>query len=676
MVEKCLQTEILLELVFSVSLEKNEHLILKKSLPLYLRKLNCFLAGVLKINEDKSLNELMIMPFAAGKSADWDCVKTYFMTLDLNEREICPQFIYNNQYYYGLCLNGFGLLVLGRKKAFDTFFYKELENVVRHLGKALIQSNEIEKRQLTEDKLVESEHRLSMLMQESPSDIEVYDANGLQISVNKAYEKLWGISASETLNSFNILECNSIKETGLIKYIEKAYEGEPISLYNYQFKPQSIVPLVYQNKERWLSSRIYPLKGKNDEVTHIVITHEDVTQQKESEIVLRKAKEKAEESDRLKTAFLANMSHEIRTPMNGILGFAELLKQPNFDEIDQGLYIDLIEKSSERMLNIIDDLVNISKIESGQMELHISEININGQIHGICNSFYEEAESKDLELKITSFLSMDECAVKTDSEKLNKILRNLTKNAIKYSKRGIVEIGVEKKGDFLEFYLKDEGIGIPLERQEAIFDRFIQADIGDKRAFEGAGLGLSISKAFVEMLGGEIWLKSQEGIGSTFYFTIPCGKRLIDMGLVERVGNNYELNQSDMSLKVLIVEDDNISKNFLELLVKPLSREVIIARDGAEAIQLYNENQDVDLILMDMKMPEMDGYEATRKIREINKNVIIIAQTAYSLIGDRDKSIEAGCDDYITKPIFKDKLMTLIHKHFKDSIENPTPNKS
>ena len=279
-------------------------------------------------------------------------------------------------------------------------------------------------------------------------------------------------------------------------------------------------------------------------------------------------------------------------------------------------------------------------------------------------------------MKITSSLSKDDCVIKTDREKLYTILINLTKNAIKYSDRGIVEIRVDKKEGFLKFYVKDSGIGIPLERQEAIFDRFIQADIGDKRAFEGSGLGLSISKAFVEMLGGKIWLESKEGIGSTFYFTIPCNIGFKEENLSEYVYTNYELNQSGMSLKILIVEDDNISRDFLELLVKPLSQKIIFAKNGLEAVKSFEENQDIDLILMDMKMPVMDGYEATRQIRQMDKDVIIIAQTAYSLIGDRDKSIEVGCNDYITKPIFKDKLMNLINKYFKNIVENSISEKS
>jgi len=676
MVEKYLQTEILLELVFNVSLEKNEHLILNKSLPLYLRKLNCFLAGVLKRDEEDKVSELMVMPFAAGKSDDWDKVKTHFSSLSLEDRQNCPQFIHNNLYYYGLCLNGYGIFILGRKKIFDPFFIKELQNVVHHLSKVLIQSNEIEKRRIAEDKLIESEHRLSMLMQESPSVIEIYDTNGLQVAVNKASEKLWNMPASETLFNFNILKSKILMEADLIKYIKKAYQGEPVSIFDYKFKYQNLIHSSNIDLDRWLSTRIYPLTDQHGEITHIVINHEDVTKQKEFEHRILKAKEKAEESDRLKSAFLANMSHEIRTPMNGILGFTDLLKRPAFDEADQNVYIELIEESGARMLSTIDDLIYISKVESGQMELLISDTDINKQIEYVYNSLIAEADSKNIELHISGLLGDNETIIRTDREKLDVILRNLVKNAIKFSKKGSVEINVRKKGDHIEFFVKDMGIGVPEERQDAIFDRFIQADVGDKRAFEGTGLGLSITKAFVNMLGGDIWIKSKENVGSTFYFTLSCKLELDEVGKSENEVLNFELNQSEMSLKVLIVEDDNISRNFLELLVKPLSKQVIVAENGFEAVKSLEENQDVDLILMDMKMPVMDGYEATRQIRKVNKNVIIIAQTAYSLIGDRDKSIEAGCNDYITKPIFKDKLINLIHKYFNHIVENSISEKS
>lgn len=670
MVKKSLQSEILLELVFSVSLEDNEQLILNKSIPLYLKRLNCFLSGVLKKDKEGNLHELMVMPFAAGKTDEWESVKTYFCSLDFEARLKCPLLIHNDFYYYGLCLNGYGLIILGRKKAFDHFFSKELQNVAHHLGKILIQSNEIERRLNTEKKLRESENRLSMLMQESPSVIEIYDVDGLQISVNKAYEKLWGVQASKTLFHFNILKDKAIKDAGLNKYIERAYHGESVSLHDYQFQTKMMEPSAYSSHERWLSTKMYPLKNQHGEVTHVVLNHEDVTKQKEAEIKILKAKDRAEESDRLKSAFLANMSHEIRTPMNGILGFADLLKYPVHYELDRDMYIDLIEESGARMLNIIDDLIYMSKVESGQMEISVSETSINKQIESVYNVFQSEAKSKNIEFSVTKLLPKNGSIIRTDREKLNIILTNLVKNAIKFCVEGSIEISVVNKGDCLEFLVKDTGIGIPKERQEAIFDRFIQADIGDQRAFEGAGLGLSISKAFVDMLGGEIWLKSKQGIGTTFYFTLPLNLDVEEDDSLKHEMFSSKFNQNDMNLKVLIVEDDNVSMNLIDLLLKPLSREIITAKNGEEAVKLYAENQDIDLILMDIKMPELDGYAATRQIREMNKGVIIIAQTAFVLPGDKEKSIAAGCNDYITKPIFKEKLMRLISKYFNNLVEH------
>ena len=233
------------------------------------------------------------------------------------------------------------------------------------------------------------------------------------------------------------------------------------------------------------------------------------------------AKEKAEESDRLKSAFLANMSHEIRTPMNGILGFAELLKDPNLSGDEQLDYIRIIEKSGTHMLNIINDIVDISKIEVGLMKIEMRESNVNEQIEYIYNFFKPEAEAKGLNLLFKNSLPAKEAILKTDREKVYAILTNLVKNAIKYTNKGSIEFGYTRKVNCLEFYVKDTGIGIPKGREEAIFERFIQADIGDINARQGAGLGLAIAKSYIKMLGGKIWVESEEGVGSTFYFTIP-----------------------------------------------------------------------------------------------------------------------------------------------------------
>lgn len=260
---------------------------------------------------------------------------------------------------------------------------------------------------------------------------------------------------------------------------------------------------------------------KNDEVVGASCFGSDITDRKLTEFELRKAKERAEESDRLKSAFLANMSHEIRTPMNGILGFAELLKEPDLSEDEQQEYINIIGESGTRMLNIINDIVDISKIEANLMELSFGKSNINDQMEYLYSFFKPEVEAKGMKLSYKSALSLIEANIYTDGEKVYAILTNLIKNAIKYSDKGSIEFGYIKKGNFLEFYVKDSGIGIQKDRQVAIFDRFVQADIADYQARQGAGLGLSISKAYVEMLDGQLWVESEEGVGSTFYFTLP-----------------------------------------------------------------------------------------------------------------------------------------------------------
>jgi CheY-like chemotaxis protein len=387
------------------------------------------------------------------------------------------------------------------------------------------------------------------------------------------------------------------------------------------------------------------------------------------------AKEKAEESDRLKSAFLANISHEIRTPMNGILGFVELLKEPDLTGEEQQEYFQIIEKSGERMVNIINDIVDLSKIESGQIKVSISETNVNEQIEFVYALLRQEIEQKGLQISFENSLHEKDVIIKTDKEKLYAILSNLVKNAIKFTKKGFIEVGcglVETHGsgslkepDLLQFYVKDTGIGIRHEQQEFIFERFRQGSESLNKNYQGAGLGLSISKAYVEILGGEIWVESEEGLGSTFYFTLPFLVESNEKGVFNK--NNIIGNQEKQikKLKILIVEDDDGSSKFLNLAVRQISKKTLIVENGHEAIEACHNNPDIDLVLMDIQMPEMDGYEATRQIRQFNTDVIIVAQTAFALSGDNEKAIAAGCNDYVAKPIQKDQIIALVEKYFK-----------
>ena len=384
---------------------------------------------------------------------------------------------------------------------------------------------------------------------------------------------------------------------------------------------------------------------------------------------LRLAKEKSQESDRLKSAFLANMSHEIRTPMNGILGFAELLKRPNLTGKEQQQYIKIIETSGTRMLNIVNNIVDISKIESGIIEINNKTTNINEQIEFLTSFFAPEIEKKGLRLVYSKTFTTDKAYIETDVEKLYGILTNLLKNAIKHTYKGAIEIGYylkpDNQQDLLEFFVTDSGDGIPEDRINVIFDRFMQADMSNKTAYQGAGLGLSISKAYVEMLGGEIWVESEHGIGSTFRFTIPYKQVAAAVKTeTEKIVMAENKEKSIARLKVLIVEDDPGMEFLLSETVQEFCSELLIARDGMEALEISKNNPDIDLILMDVRIPKMDGYETTEEIRQFNKDVVIIAQTACAFSSDRDKAMEVGCNDYVSKPIDTELFEALMKKHF------------
>ena len=421
---------------------------------------------------------------------------------------------------------------------------------------------------------------------------------------------------------------------------------------------------------KWLDMRSYPILDDAGNIEYVIEHLRDITDIKNIEHALIKSKEKAEESDRLKSAFLANISHEIRTPMNGIIGFSELLKNPRIRDAEMHDYTSIISKSCSRMLNIINDLIDISKIESGQMVLNISDFNINEQTNYLLNFFRPSAEEKGLKISGRNTLPDDKAIIRTDKDKVLGIITNLINNAIKFTKNGSIEFGYEKKGEIVEFYVSDSGVGIHVKNRETIFERFRQGEDSLNRNYEGAGLGLYISKEYVKMLGGKIWFESNDGIlpfneGTTFYFTIPLDDEPDNANLINDNNSEGDAGLRVENLKVLIAEDDEPSALFLSRIMNFCSREILVARNGKEAVKLYLDNPDLDLIMMDIKMAEMDGYEATRQIRQLNKEIVIIAQTAYAQKGDRQLSIEAGCTDYITKPINKDELLALINKHCK-----------
>jgi PAS domain S-box-containing protein len=528
-------------------------------------------------------------------------------------------------------------------------------------------SRDITLRKKSELALIESEHFAKTIANSTPALLYLYDfEKEKNIWTNEVHKHFFEDLRKDSAN-FDITEISQFTHPDdfrvLLNLADEMLNNNSIDHYEVEHR------LKWKGNWKWMKLFVSVFKRHiNGKPIQILGALFDIDELKKTEQELLKAKEKAEESDRLKSAFLANMSHEIRTPMNGILGFADLLKTPGLTGKEQQRYIEIIEKSGTRMLNIINDIVDISKIEAGQMELHVMESNINKQIGYIYTFFKPEAEAKGINLFFKNPLLAKEAIIKTDGEKLYAILTNLVKNALKFTHKGSIELGYDlavtnNHVTLLKFYVKDTGIGIPEDRLEAIFERFIQADIADEMAYQGAGLGLAISKAYVEMLGGKIWVESELGKGSTFYFTLPY-KTEPEKKSIDGQHAPSEKNNNIRKLKTLIVEDDEVSGMLIEITAKMFSEEILKARTGVEAVEACRNNPEIDLVLMDIRMPEMNGYDAVGKIREFNKEVIIIAQTAHGLAGDREKAIKSGCNDYISKPVNKNELLGLIEKYF------------
>ena len=382
---------------------------------------------------------------------------------------------------------------------------------------------------------------------------------------------------------------------------------------------------------------------------------------------LEKQKIKAEESDRMKSAFLANMSHEIRTPMNGIMGFTELLKSNDYSPDKQKRFIDIIQQSGERMLTTINNIIEISKIESGLETIHISETNIEKIISELLQFFELEARKKGIALIIEKKEVYTNNTFYSDTYKLNSILTNLIKNALKFTTKGQVKIGYTITGDRFSFYVSDTGIGIAKEKQNAIFNHFVQADSSISSRYEGSGLGLSICNEYIKMLNGDISVESEIDKGSTFFVNIPNHIQNDSIYTSPEIKREKGKTEIPAGLKVIVAEDDKISFFYLKYILEEISAEILHATTGFEAIKLTKSNPDTDIILMDSKMPELDGMEAVKQIRKFNPDVFIIAQTAFAQEDYKAKSIAAGCNEFIEKPVDKNKLIDLISKGIQNN---------
>lgn len=371
------------------------------------------------------------------------------------------------------------------------------------------------------------------------------------------------------------------------------------------------------------------------------------------------AKEKAEESDRLKSAFLANLSHEIRTPMNGIIGFTDLLKEQQMSEDAQSKFLDIIDNSGQRLLSIINDIIEMSKLDSGQVNLNNKEISLTDLFNSVYNELVVGVKAEQNIELIKTIPYNQHNHILVDGGKLHQVITNLVNNAIKFTNEGYVEFGYEIKNEnTLLFYVKDSGEGIAPEYYAEVFKRFRQ--LHDDSSTKGSGLGLAISKAYVELMGGSIWLESELKKGTTFYLTIPYVP--VEQKLTFSSDFSKEEPLSFTGHTILIVEDDEINFVYLSEIFSNTSAKIIRAYTGREAIEICNENDEISFVLMDIKLPEIDGYEATKEIKKIRPQLPIIAQTAYALPHDERKAYSVGCDGYIAKPVYKKNLIAILSK--------------
>ncbi len=501
---------------------------------------------------------------------------------------------------------------------------------------------DITERKKAEEKLRESYTFSDSILKTIPFGMDIVDESGTVLFLNDNLNRLFGKEAIGKkcweLFRDNKTQCSDCPLSRGINIGEtEVYESHGV-LGNRIFEIHHS-GMIYEGKKAMLE----------------II--QDITDRKKDEEELLLAKAKAEENDRLKTAFLNNISHEIRTPMNAIVGFCSLLNEPDIDSSTRQSYIDTIINSSDHLLSIITDIIHISNIEANIVKISRDEIHLNSLIKSLSEQFLPLSNEKNISLISKPGLSDMDSVINSDRTKLIQIISNLLNNAFKFTHKGQIKFGYKVKGKLLEFFVSDTGLGILEENNQKIFDRFYQVEDPVTQLYEGTGLGLTICKAYVELLGGEIRVTSTPGVGSTFYFTLPFEKSAdkvkIALSSMKQTGFIFPEKK-----KILVAEDIDSNFKLIEYFLSGANVDVMRASNGKEAVKKCLADHTIDMVLMDIKMPIMDGYEATKVIRETDKNIPIIAETAYP--DNVIKVIDNGCSGIITKPFNKEELLYTI----------------
>ncbi len=532
-------------------------------------------------------------------------------------------------------------------------------------------STEITQRKKTEQALEESEEKHRFLFENMTQGVVYHSSSGEIIYANSSAANILGLTFDQLYGTTSVdPRWKAIHEDGSDFPGEdhpamiSLKTGKPV--YNKKmgiFNPD-------QNDYDWININSIPkFRANQTQPYQVVATFEDITESEKNKEELRKAKEKAEESDRLKSAFLANMSHEIRTPMNGIMGFSQMLKEKDFSPDKQKKFLDIIHSSTQHLLNIINDIVDVSKIDANQLSLKLRQFNLNDVMQELYSTYMnqlENIEKKHIQLEMDLGLDHQQSCIESDFQRLRQIMDNLLSNAIKYTHKGTIQFGYQLMAgkDTLRFYVKDTGIGIPRDKRDFVFERFQQIDDSSTRAHQGTGLGLTISKNLAELLGGRMWFESQENEGSVFYFTLPY--RSLNHVKPKEAPPQEEAHYNWQGKTLLIVEDDPTSQQYMRAILEPMGVKLILKQTGEEGYQAFKEHAEIDLILMDIRLPDISGTEIIQRIRRTHQKVHIIAQTAYAMGKDRDYCLQAGANDYIAKPIEIIDLLRIINQYIKE----------
>jgi signal transduction histidine kinase len=433
----------------------------------------------------------------------------------------------------------------------------------------------------------------------------------------------------------------------------------------------------------WESVLISPIVDDDGIISNYIIVIEDITDQKRMIEELVSAKEKAEKSDLLKSTFLANMSHEIRTPMNAITGFASMLSDPDLSISDRRRFAEIIQLRSDDLMHLINDLLDISRIESGNATMVKESLSINtllDEMEAVANQKLKRSKKEAISLVVTKGLPDMSSIISSDGFVIRQVFANIIENAIKFTEAGTIRFGYNppEKG-FITCFVTDTGIGISKENQQVIFEHFRQADVPDAHRYGGTGLGLSICKGSLALMGGEIHVESEPGEGSTFIFTLPYETPVNDP-LASSAGDREGASSGTQSTvsetkpplprwtgkRILLVEDEQTNMEYLQIILRRTGAELVTVFSGNELRKLFQDLDSFDLVLLDVRLPDANGWELAVELKKLRPSLPVIAQTAYAMSSDRQKAEEAGCDGYVSKPIKKEQLLNLISEKLKN----------